>query len=41
MYDWYLPPMLCLSLYNGNKPPYDINNEQFEKLKKTLFSLKP
>ena len=41
MYDWYLPPMLCLSLYNGNKPPYDINNDQFAKLKQTLFSLKP
>jgi len=41
MYDWYLPPMLCLSLANGNKPPYDINAEQFEKLKDTLFSLKP
>ena len=41
MYDWYLPPMLCLSLYNGNRPPYDINNEQFAKLKQTLFSLKP
>jgi spermidine/putrescine transport system substrate-binding protein len=41
MYDWYLPPMLCLSLYNGNKPPYDITNEQFAKLKETLFSLKP
>jgi len=41
MYDWYLPPMLCLSLYNGNKPPYDISNDQFGKLKDTLFSLKP
>jgi spermidine/putrescine transport system substrate-binding protein len=41
MYDWYLPPMLCLSLYNGNKPPFDISDEQFAKLKETLFSLKP
>jgi spermidine/putrescine transport system substrate-binding protein len=41
MYDWYLPPMLCLSLYNGNKPPYDIGDEAFGKLKETLFSLKP
>ncbi|HXV25959.1 MAG TPA: extracellular solute-binding protein [Alphaproteobacteria bacterium] len=41
MYDWYLPPMLCLSLYDGNKPPYDITDEQFAKLKETLFSLKP
>jgi spermidine/putrescine transport system substrate-binding protein len=41
MYDWYLPPMLCLSLYNGNKPPFDISDEQFAKLKETLFTLKP
>jgi spermidine/putrescine transport system substrate-binding protein len=41
MYDWYLPPMLCLSLYDGNKPPYDIGDEAFGKLKETLFSLKP
>jgi spermidine/putrescine transport system substrate-binding protein len=41
MYDWYLPPMLCLSLHNGNKPPFDISDEQFAKLKDTLFSLKP
>ena len=41
LYDWYLPAMLCLSLYNGNKPPYDITDEQFAKLKETLFSLKP
>jgi spermidine/putrescine transport system substrate-binding protein len=33
--------MLCLSLYNGNKPPLDITDEQFAKLKETLFSLKP
>lgn len=41
MYDWYLPPMLCLSLYNGNRPPYDIDAAAFEALKGTLFSLKP
>jgi spermidine/putrescine transport system substrate-binding protein len=32
--------MLCLSLYNGNRPPYDIDNAAFDKLKETLFSLK-
>lgn len=41
LYDWYLPAMLCLSLHNGNKPPYDITDDQFAKLKETLFSLKP
>jgi spermidine/putrescine transport system substrate-binding protein len=41
MYDWYLPPMLCLSLYDGNRPPYDITDEQFAELRETLFSLRP
>ncbi|MDZ4737382.1 MAG: extracellular solute-binding protein [Rhodospirillaceae bacterium] len=41
MYDWYLPPMLCLSLYDGNRPPYDIDAAAFDKLKGTLNSLKP
>jgi spermidine/putrescine transport system substrate-binding protein len=39
MYDWYLPNMMCLSLYKGNRPPHDISKEKFEELKKTLFSL--
>ncbi|MCP4330114.1 MAG: extracellular solute-binding protein [Alphaproteobacteria bacterium] len=39
MYDWYLPNMMCLSLYDGNHPPNDVSPAQFEKLKKTLFSL--
>jgi len=39
-FDWYLPSMGCLSLYNGNKPPYDISDAAFDKLKQTLFSLK-
>lgn len=41
MYDWYLPNMMCLSLYKGNRPPHDISNEKFEELKQTLFSLSP
>lgn len=40
-FDWYLPSMGCLSLSDGNKPPFDISDEKFEQLKKTLFSLKP
>jgi spermidine/putrescine transport system substrate-binding protein len=40
-FDWYLPTMGCLSLYDGNKPPFDISEASFEKLKDTLFSLKP
>lgn len=41
MYDWYLPNMMCLSLLEGNRPPHDIDNEKFEKLKKNLFGLAP
>ncbi len=41
MYDWYLPNMSCLSMYNGNRPPYDIDKAKFEKLRQTLFSLSP
>lgn len=40
-FDWYLPTMGCLSLYDGNKPPFDISDAAFGKLKETLFSLKP
>ncbi len=41
IYDWYLPNMGCLSLYLGNKTPYDIDQAQFTKLTETLMSLKP
>lgn len=40
-FDWYLPTMGCLSLYEGNQPPFDIGEEQFEAVKETMFSLKP
>ncbi|WP_108659480.1 ABC transporter substrate-binding protein [Acuticoccus kandeliae] len=40
-FDWYLPTMGCLSLYDGNKAPYDIDDAAFGKLKDTLFSLAP
>jgi spermidine/putrescine transport system substrate-binding protein len=40
-FDWYLPSMGCLSLYSGNKPPFDITDAAFAKLKQTLFLLKP
>lgn len=40
-FDWYLPTMGCLSLYNGNKNPFDISDAAFGDLKKTLLSLKP
>jgi len=40
-FDWYLPSLGVLSLYRGNRPPYDISDAAFADLKKTLFSLKP
>ncbi len=40
-FDWYLPTMGCLSLYNGNPKPFDIDDAAFDKLKETLFSLEP
>lgn len=39
MYDWYLPNMMCLSLYDANRPPHDIDAAAFDKLKQSLFSL--
>lgn len=40
-FDWYLPSMGVISLYNGNKPPFDIGEEKFAALKTRLASLKP
>ena len=37
-FDWYLPRWL-LSLSNGNKPPFDIDEAAFEAVKEKLFSL--
>jgi spermidine/putrescine transport system substrate-binding protein len=41
LFDWYLPSMGCMSLSNGNRPPFDIDAAKFEALKKKMFSLKP
>ncbi len=40
-FDWYLPSMGCLSLYNGNKSPFDIDEEAFGKLQETMNALAP
>ena len=40
-FDWYLPTMGCLSLYDGNDAPFDIDDAAFDKLKETLFGLAP
>lgn len=40
-FDWYLPSMGCISLSNGNRPPFNIAEDKFEAVKEKLFSLKP
>ena len=40
-FDWFLPSMGVLSLYNGNPSPYDIDEATYQKVKETLFSLAP
>jgi spermidine/putrescine transport system substrate-binding protein len=40
-FDWYLPSMGSISLSNGNRPPFDIDDASFEAVKKKLNSLKP
>lgn len=40
-FDWYLPSMGCISLSNGNRPPFDLDKGKFDGLQKKLFSLKP
>jgi spermidine/putrescine transport system substrate-binding protein len=40
-FDWYLPSMGCISLSNGNRPPFDVDEAAFGKMKEKLFSLKP
>lgn len=40
-FDWYLPSMGAISLSNGSRPPFDIDEEHFDKLREKLFSLKP
>jgi len=42
-FDWHLPNLGCLSLYDGNNDPspFDINQAQWEQVQKTTLSLKP
>ena len=40
-FDWYLPSMGCVSLFSGNRPPFDLEAAKFEAMKKKLFALKP
>lgn len=41
LFDWYLPNMGCLSKYNANPMPYDLDEANFAKLGETLTALRP
>jgi spermidine/putrescine transport system substrate-binding protein len=41
LFDWFLPNMGCLSKYNGNAQPYDLDSAAFKKLAETLTALRP
>ncbi len=40
-FDWHLPNLGEISLYNGNKPPFDLDDDAWAKLKTTTMSLRP
>lgn len=40
-FDWHLPNLGQISLYDGNVQPYDIGEAQWEKLQETTLSLRP
>jgi spermidine/putrescine transport system substrate-binding protein len=41
LFDWFLPNMGCMSKYNGNANPYDLNGSAFNALNDTLTNLRP
>ena len=41
LFDWFLPNMGCMSKYNGNAMPYDLNSAEFAALKETTLKLRP
>ncbi|SDO58581.1 polyamine ABC transporter substrate-binding protein [Pseudomonas jinjuensis] len=40
-FDWHLPNLGQISLYNGNKPPYDIDAAHWKDVQQRLMSLRP
>lgn len=40
-FDWYLPNLGEMSLWNGNPSPYDINAEAWSSVKDTTMKLRP
>jgi spermidine/putrescine transport system substrate-binding protein len=40
-FDWHLPTLGMMSLYNGNASPFDINGGAWDEIQKTTMSLHP
>lgn len=40
-FDWYLPSMGGVALSTGARPPFDLDEAQFQTLQNKLYSLKP
>ncbi len=40
-FDWHLPNLGQLSLYNGNSSPYDLSDDAWSALQETTMSLRP
>ncbi len=40
-FDWYLPNMGQISLLNGNREPFNLNSNEFAKLKSVAKTLRP
>lgn len=41
LFDWFLPNMGCMSKYNGNAMPYDLDDAAFKGLADRVMSLRP
>lgn len=41
LFDWYLPNMGCMSKFDGNPNPYDLDAAAFGKLGETMAKLRP
>jgi spermidine/putrescine transport system substrate-binding protein len=40
-FDWYLPSMGCISLYEGNSKPFDLDDAALQAVKERMFTLGP
>ena len=40
-FDWHLPNLGQVSLYDGNRPPFDLDETAWDKLQETTLSMRP